>query len=216
MWCHHGTLHSPPRFLSSWAFCFKGSALRMFSFPCTCRCDSLPSDVPFFIWENPWCVLRDGHRRPRNYQHVQTPAISLQTKPAGRIFCHPLPERAEMSSRSGARVLIPAEARAGPGPEPAAGEGDVRGLLGCVCARHGSPGLTARLLCCRGSSVFISLLHDGGMNCADPSDGKAHTEVESPLLFRLLMQPCCPSQAPFLPSLFSDPVYQPLLPGIYH
>lgn len=76
----------PSLFLSFWAFCFKGSALRMFSFSCTCRCDSLPRDVSFFIWENPWCVLRDGHTRPRNNQHVQTSAIFLQTKPAGRIF----------------------------------------------------------------------------------------------------------------------------------
>lgn len=71
---------------SFWAFCFKGSALRMFSFSCTCRCDSLPRDVSFFIWENHWCVLWDGHTRPRNYQHVQTSAIVLQTQPAGRIF----------------------------------------------------------------------------------------------------------------------------------
>lgn len=71
-------------FLSFWAFCFKGSALRMFSFTCTCRCNSLPSDAPFFlIWENPRRVLQDGPMKPGSYQHTLASAISLQTKPAG-------------------------------------------------------------------------------------------------------------------------------------
>lgn len=85
--------------LSSWAFCFEGSALRMFSFSCTCRCDSLPSDVPFFIRENPRCVLQGGHTRLRNYQRIQTPAIFFQTKPAGRIFA--IPPRQQRSGLAG-------------------------------------------------------------------------------------------------------------------
>lgn len=140
MWCHRGT-HPPftSVVLRSWAFCFKGSTLWMLSFLYTCKCDSLPSDVPFFIWENIWCVLRDGHTRPRNYRHVQTSAIFLQTKPAGRIFAI-APETAEISARSGARVLFVPEARAGPRPEPAAQPGlgrqgrRARTALLCLCS----------------------------------------------------------------------------------
>lgn len=82
------SLHSPPwfwglgDFVSRAAFsgCFHSRILADVT---------LRSDVPFFVWENAWCVLRDGRTRPRYYQHIQTSAIFLQTKPAGRILPSP-------------------------------------------------------------------------------------------------------------------------------
>lgn len=163
MWCHRGT-HPPftSVVLRSWAFCFKGSTLWMLSFLYTCKCDSLPSDVPFFIWENIWCVLRDGHTRPRNYRHVQTSAIFLQTKPAGRIFAIPLRQlKSVLEVVPECCLCQRLELAPGQSPQPSpvlGGKGDVPGLLCSVSARHSSLGLTAWLHCWRDSRLLHSLL----------------------------------------------------------
>lgn len=157
----------PSMVLSPRTFCFERSALRMFSFPCTCRCDSLPSDVPFFIWENPRCVLRDGHTRSRNDQHVQTPAFSLQTEPG---FALPPDGR---DQRSQGRPGAACGGSGGPGPEPEperrerrAGTGTCRdrsalSLLGTAAPAGSTAALLERL-------CAASLLWGGGMNRTEP------------------------------------------------
>jgi len=120
--CRGGTLRSLLFvFLSFWAFCFKGSALGMFSFTCICRCNRLPSDAPFFFYlgKSSACCAR------RMYEAQQLPAhngvcnLSLD-KARGPGACRPIQDSRSQRSEQRLGAVCWRGSLAGPRPESAA------------------------------------------------------------------------------------------------
>lgn len=151
---HRGTLCSLLFvFLSFWAFCFKGSALRMFSFTCFCRCNCLPSDVPFFYLGK---SLARFTRRTYGAQELpaHTSICNLSSDKARRPGAHHPIRESKMGAQSGAWALFAGEApRLAPGrslqPRPSPRQQWRRAVPAVHCsfsARHSSPGVTALLI----------------------------------------------------------------------